>query len=208
MNVSTRTSSALVYGETGRYPFYVNIYTRYIKYWPNLVRMPDNRLPSKSYKMLYDLHCKNKNNWVSYVCFTLYRYGFGFVWEHQGVCNTKRLFCEFRQRLIDCCLQDWYSAMASKDRLADYLFPIKKAVLRKHLVRFRLIVSPLKTRRLRYSERTPDIFTCPFCDTNESEIHFLLVCPKYKTLRETYLPVKFYNRPSAFKVAVLSTCNL
>ena len=87
--------------------------------------------------------------------------------------------------------------------LADYLFTIKKAVLRKHLVRFRLGVSPLKTYRLRYSERTPDIFICPFCDTNESEIHFLLVCPKYKTLRETYLPSKFYNRPSAFKVAVL-----
>ena len=123
--------------------------------------------------------------------------------------------CKFRQRLTDCCLQDWYSAMASKDclafyssfkkshSLADYLFTIKKAVLRKHLVRFRLVVSPLKTRRLRYSERTPDIFTCPFCNTNESKIHFLLVCPKYKTLREIYLPAKFYNRPSAFKVAIL-----
>ncbi len=114
--------------------------------------------------------------------------------ENQGVCNTKRFLCEFRQRLIDCWLQEWYSAMASKDRLvfyctflkshslADYLFTVKKAVLRKHLVRFRLGVSPLKTHRLRYSEETPDIFTCPFCDTNESEIHFLLVCPKYKTL--------------------------
>ena len=149
----------------GRYPLYVNTYTRCIKYWLNLVRMPDNRLPSKSYKMLYDLHCKNKNNWVSYVCFTLYRYGFGFVWENQGVCNRKRFLCEFRQRLIDCCLQDWYSAMASKNRLAfystflkshsvaDYLFIVKKAVLRKHLVRFRLGVSPLKTHRLRYSQK-------------------------------------------------------
>ena len=52
LNVSTRTPSALVYGETGRYPLYVNTYTRCIKYWLNLVRMPDNRLPSKSYKML------------------------------------------------------------------------------------------------------------------------------------------------------------
>ena len=67
LNVSTRTPSALVYGETGRYPLYVNTYTRCIKYWLNLVRMPDNRLPSKSYEMFYDLHCKNKNNWVSYV---------------------------------------------------------------------------------------------------------------------------------------------
>ena len=47
LNVSTRTPSALVYGETGRYPLYVNTYTRCVKYWLNLVRMPDNRLPSK-----------------------------------------------------------------------------------------------------------------------------------------------------------------
>ena len=32
LNVSTRSSSALVYGETGRYPLYVNTYTRCIKY--------------------------------------------------------------------------------------------------------------------------------------------------------------------------------
>ena len=46
--------------------------------------------------------------------------------------------------------------------------------------------------------------TCPFCDTSDSEIHFLLTitCPKYKmlrlrhTVRETYLPAKFYNCPS------------
>ena len=54
--VSTRTPSALVYGETGRYPLHVNTYTRCINYWLNLVRMPDNRLPSKSYKMVYGLH--------------------------------------------------------------------------------------------------------------------------------------------------------
>ena len=61
-NVSTRTPSALVYGETGRYHLYVNTYTRCIKYWLNLVRLPNSRLPSKSYEMIYELHCKNKNN--------------------------------------------------------------------------------------------------------------------------------------------------
>ena len=45
LNVSTRTPSALVYGETGRYPLYISIYTRCIKYWLNLVRMPDTRIP-------------------------------------------------------------------------------------------------------------------------------------------------------------------
>ena len=95
----------------------------------------------------------------------------------------------------------FYSSFKKSHSLADYLFTIKKSVLSKHLVRFRSGVSPLKTHRLRYAERTPDIFTRPFCNTNE--MNFLSVCPKYKTLRETYLPAKFYNRPSAFKVAIL-----
>ena len=109
LNVSTRTPSALVYGETGRYPLYIITYVKCIKYWLNLVRMPENRLPIQAYKMIYALHSKNKNNWVSHVCFTLYRYGFGFVWENQGVCDVSNFIREFRQRLVDCFLQEWHS---------------------------------------------------------------------------------------------------
>ena len=51
VNVSTRTLNALVYGETGRYPLDVNTYTRSVKYWLNLVRMPENRIPSRPYRI-------------------------------------------------------------------------------------------------------------------------------------------------------------
>ena len=212
LNVGTRTPSALVYGQTGRYPLYIITYVKCIKYWLNLVRMPENRLPIKAYKMLYALHSKNKNNWVSHECFTLYRYGFGFVWENQGVCDVSNFIREFRQRLVDCFLQEWHSGIVSRDRLAfyssfkqshslaDYLCIIKKAVLRRNLIRFRLGVSPPKAHRLRYTDRSQGNYACPFCkDSDETEIHFLFVCPKYKTLRETYLLEKFYLRPSAFK---------
>ena len=153
--------------------FYVNIHSICIKYWLNIVRMPNNRLPSKSYKMLYDLHYKNKNNWISYVCFTLYRYGFGFVWENQGVCNTKRFFCEFRQQLIDCCLQDWYSAMASKDRLAGYLFTIKKAVLRKYYF------GQIQTRCIPFKNKSSAI-----CRKNTR--HFYLSILRHQRIRNSF----------------------
>ena len=96
--------------------------------------------------------------------------------------------------------------------LADYLCIIKKAVLRRNLIRFRLGVSPLKAHRLRYTDRSQGNYTCPFCkDSDQTEIHFLFVCPKYKTLGETYLLEKFYLYPSAFKMAILladTTCCL
>ena len=87
MTVSSRMLNSLVYGEAGRYPLYICTYTRYIKYWLNTLRMHEDRIPLKSYKMLYNMHCNNKNNWASCVCFTLYRYGHGHGWENQGVCN-------------------------------------------------------------------------------------------------------------------------
>ena len=150
------------------------------------------------------------------MCFTLYRYGFGFVWENQGVCHVSNLIREFRQRLVDCFLQEWHSGMVSRDclasyssfkqsnSLADYLCIIKKAVIRRNLIRFRLGVSLLKAHCLRYTGRSQENYTCSFCkNSDETEIHFLFVCPKYKTLRETYLLEKFCLRPSVFKMAIL-----
>ena len=110
----------------------------------------------QAYKMLCILHCNDKNNWVSNVCFTLYRYGFGHVWEHQGVENVSHFLRVFKQRLIDCHLQDWNSSIMSSDRYAfystfkqlhelpPYLTIIKNTVMRKTLTRLRLGVSALR----------------------------------------------------------------
>ena len=121
LNVSPKTPSSLVYGETGRYPLYICTYTRCIKYRLNILRMQEDRIPLKSYKML-QVHCNNKNNPASSVCFALYRYGYGHVWENQSVCNIRAFLCEFKQRLTDCYLQGWNSDINSKDRYAVFLF--------------------------------------------------------------------------------------
>ena len=54
--------------------------------------------------------------------------------------------------------------------LADYLCNIKKAVLRRNLIKFRLVVFPLKAHRLRYTDRSQGNYVCPFCkDADETE---------------------------------------
>ena len=158
--------------------------------------------------MLYALHSKNKNDWVPHVYFTLYRYGFGFVWESHGMCSVTLW-------LINCFLQKWHSGMVSRDRLifyssfkqshslADYSCIRKKAVLWRNLIRFRLGVSHLNAHRLRHTDRSHGYYTCLFCkETDETKIHFVFVCPKYEMLRETYFLEKFCL-PSAFKTAIL-----
>ena len=78
--------------------------------------MTEDRIPFKAYKMLDILHCNDKYNWVSTVCYTFYRDGFGHVWEHQGVENVSHFPRAFKQRLIDCHLQDRKSSIMSSDR--------------------------------------------------------------------------------------------
>ena len=116
LNIRAKTASALVYGEAGRYPLYIQTYTKCIKYWLKVTRMTEDIIPFTAYKMLCILHCKDENNWVSSACFTLYKYGFGHVWENQSVENVSHFLRAFKQGLIDCFLQDWNCSIMSSDR--------------------------------------------------------------------------------------------
>ena len=64
------------------------------------------------------------------------------------MCDVSNFIREFRQRWLDCFLQEWYSGMVARDRLAfyssvkqshslaDYFCIIKKVVLRRNLIRY------------------------------------------------------------------------
>jgi hypothetical protein len=215
INVSIKAPNTLVYYETGRFPLYIQTYSKSIKYWLLVIRMEENRIPLKAYKMLYELHCKNKRNWASCICNTLYKYGFGYVWENQGVENINMFMKVFKQRLIDCFHQEIESEIMSKQRFymystfkqlknpPMYLNAIKSYVLRRNVVQMRLGVSQLKPHKLRHIKPSGDLF-CPFCkNTEETEIHFVLKCPEYNLLRQQYIPKKYYIRPNLFKLSML-----
>ena len=48
----------MVYGDLGRYPFFVNLCIRAVKYWFKLLQMKENRLPKQAYYMQI-----NENKW-------------------------------------------------------------------------------------------------------------------------------------------------
>ena len=73
LNTSLRTPNVIIYGETGRYPLFVNIYVKCIKFWLRILKMPPHRLPFKAYRKLLDLHEQNKKTWASSVCYMLYK---------------------------------------------------------------------------------------------------------------------------------------
>ena len=90
----------MVYGETGRYPLFVSTYVKCVKFLLCILKMSPQRLPYKAYKKLLYLHERNRRTWASSVRYVLYRYGFGGVWENQGVGDEKNCLKEFKDRLL------------------------------------------------------------------------------------------------------------
>ena len=216
LNVSSRTPNVMVYGETGRYPLFVNIFVKSVKYWLRILKMPDHRFPYKSYKMLLYLHEQNRKTWASSVCFLLYKYGFNHVWENQGVGDEKTFLKEFKNRLITEYKQEWSDSIATSERylmyntfkssltMSPFLHDLKHIKARNCLLRIRLGVSQLRPHRLRFARNTEADLACPFCNNEiESEIHFILSCPMYNDLRDKYIPRKYVRCPSLFKLSML-----
>ena len=123
--------------------------------------MDISRLPQKAYNMLLLLHNSSKFCWASQVHQVLYKCGFGFAWENQGVQNPETLIKEFKQKLIDCRSQNWHENISNSTTFATYrmvkisiaLEPYLTSVTKKHiwdvLIRFRIGASNIRTHKLR-----------------------------------------------------------
>ncbi len=216
LGVEMRTPNDLVYGETNRYPLFVNSAVRCIRYWLKLTRMEASKLPSKAYRMLHILDERGKRNWASNVRCKLYQYGFGFVWLNQGVEEMNQFLHVFRERLVVCRWQEWHSHVETSDRFNVYrtfctIHDTKtylKMNIDRHLkfimTRFRLGISGIFVHYYRYKRHTDNDLICPLCRVaQETELHFVLCCPVLSALRVQFIPSKFYKFPSLFRLSLL-----
>ena len=201
------TPNNMIYGDTARYPLYINAYVRAIRYWPKITRINEKRLPYKAYLLLLHLEEQGKNNWVTKIaqlCLDLVLGTYGRTREF------RKLIC-FRQRLGDNRWQDRKSRINASDRFnfyrqfktnhvqAVYLSVDINKYIRNSLIKFRFGVSPIVVHSLRYK-------THAYTDTIwpvENEAHFTLCCSALKDLRQRLIPDKFYSQPSSFRLVLL-----
>ena len=90
LGVKQATQNDFVYGELGRLNFQVQRYISIVRYWLKVINLEDNKYVKCIYNMMIqDLqYFPNKPNWALSVKHLLSIYGFGNVWEAQGVRNT------------------------------------------------------------------------------------------------------------------------
>ena len=155
--------------------------------------------------------------WAKNVRFLLLSYGFGEVWEHQGVGNEAMFLKIFKQRCTDIDIQSWmehvsqpgrletYSTFKKELRMEPYLSLVEKPVFRLALCKFRVSAHCLKVETGRWNNIPRMERLCDLCTSKyiEDEFHFLLVCPKYSDLRAKYIPDYFHNPPVLFKFILL-----
>ena len=216
LGVDRRTPNDLVYGETNRYPIYVNSAVRCIRYWIKLIQMDNIRIPCKAYNMLYNLDIRGKDNWVSKVRKCLFEYGFGHVWECQGVGNVNGFICVFRKRIIDGTWEKWRNHVQTSERFNIYrtfcdvpcLQPYLTVDMGRHLrfitTKFRLGISDIMVHHYRYKNPTENDLLCPLCKkSEENEVHFVLCCPALQDIRDQFIRPKYSRQPSLFKLTLL-----
>ena len=120
---------------------------------------------------------------------------------------------DFSLRSADKAKQNWKSDIDAHEKLSTngeiksllepekYLKEIDNYFIRRQTVKFRISDHLLMIEKGRHHGMLNEDRICKQCDIDcvEDELHFLLVCPKCKDLREQYLPKYHISNPNLRK---------
>jgi len=198
LGVPNKTPNTLVYGDSGRYPLFIESTISALRYWLKIKAMPIERFPKQALTMQENelaTSGPHASNWASNIKQCLESHGFESAWT-DGVTNIRAFLNSFRKSMILKFQEDWRNKLMSSERFGAYRIfkeihkkekliddiTIKK--FRDALIRFRFGLNELGINN-RYNPLNKN---CPFCpDTIEDEYHFLFVCPRYAEIRNKHL---------------------
>ena len=219
--VRKSTPNCFIYRECNVYPLYILRILRIIKYWLKIISLNDFSPVKNLYNTALELNGMNNNSlassWIENVKETLYKHGFGYVWEHQIYANDFDFFNTFKDRLIVSYWQENSSQIdsLSKNRLFrhlttssySYLKEMPNNFIRIALTKLRLgshyfMIERGRWKNLEYIDRL-----CIECNDIEDEFHVIVCYKRYVDLRKKYLPTYLYEKTSMSKFLDFLNCN-
>ena len=209
LGVKKSTNNCLIYAETGRYPLYICIYIRIVKYWFKISNASEHRY-------IYIIYNKCPSSWSLFVRKILYEYGFGYVWEANAVGIPHPVFIkQYEQRLKDTFQQKCRSEIANSNRcslynhlhreftMANYLNKVQIRTNRRALTKLRLSSHRLLIERGRWLKIKQENRLCTECRVLEDEYHVVCFCLRYAELRNRFIKPYYINSPSRIKFSQL-----
>ena len=220
LGVKMSTNTMALYGDTGRFPIFVDRYVRIVKYWLKIVKSDyANCIVKSVYTDLFNDVINNENtiNWVSQVRGLLQRSGFHDVWTYPDSVDDSKFIPVFKQRVRDQYLTVWNAKVLVSSSLefykeicptictATYLHKIVNIRYRRALSKIRLASYDLQIELGRHRGIERSERKCVVCNRNEIEdvFHLILICPKYAHIRNQHLKRYYHQRPSMFKLVQL-----
>ena len=211
MKLPRHTNNIAARGELGRARAHFKRYTRIIKYWTKLINNPQDRplFLQKAYQMQIKMDAEGKWVWVSDVRSLLCSLGFSYEWANQKVDNPKAFLVALKERILYLENVQFKNSILRSPRLQFYAH-IK---LELHLSNYWESALPFCMRRefckLITSTHSLAIETgrridvprnerlCMLCELGEleDEVHFILKCPAFRSLREKFIPHNFIVAP-------------
>ena len=135
----------MIYGDTGRYPLSINAAMRLAKFWLKILRMGEERLPKRVYKMLVkSIDCCD--NWANKVRTMLSENNLERFWESQEVQSESSFLHRLKDSLVNKFREQWLNDLHSSERcsiyrqfkvtfgLENYLYMIGKNVFREAII--------------------------------------------------------------------------
>ena len=115
--VSNKTPNHMVYGDTGRYPLYIESTISSLRYWLKLRKMPMTRFPKQTLTMLendIDIHASNSTgNWAGNIKHCLESYGFQYAWK-AGVANETSFLSAFKRKMVERFQEEWHTKISNR----------------------------------------------------------------------------------------------
>lgn len=216
LGIGMKTNNNIARGECGRYELFTNYLCRPIKYFLRLQRLESNRLPQLCYKMMYEANRHGRKNWCTKIQTVLFMYGFGEVWENQGVENEMLFFEIFKQRLKDVCFQNWSEYLSNSSK-CEFYTKVKDGIsvneniqklsynLRWYIYSILCSNHKLAIEKGRHENIPRENRLCQLCNYQvvEDEYHFVLICPMLADVRKCFLPSWCQNHVCTEKLVTL-----
>ena len=203
LQTNRKSCNAAVRGELGQHPLLIEIKINIVKYWQHITQLPDNNLAKTAFIEQQLNYCHNYT-WLNNLKSILENNSLNFLLDKDIPQNQTKIVTNIiRANLIHDYEISWRKSMMDDNsklrtytrikqhfKLEPYLTQVHSDK-RKLLTRFRISNHDLAIEKGRHTyPKTPlSERYCKHCNTNsiEDEIHFLLVCPKYKYQRENFL---------------------
>ena len=217
LGVHSKTSNTAVFMELAQYPLYIQLIKLVFKYWlsPDTINKPLLSEALKEDKLIDE---KGNKSWFSFIKEILKELNMEQFLNNSNNVNdnlatslihdiVSQLKTRFRRKLSSDLNQNdkklrTYKVFKYIFKTEPYLNCVTNLKHRNSLSRFRTSAHKLEIEVGRYKNIVKEERYCKYCSNNchiEDEIHFLLKCPIYNSLRSpfiTSLKSKFVNLDS------------